>query len=384
MTTKIITGESLEITSSPSYYTASASTLAGHLSGIDDAIPIVASVESKTDDYSVSTSDSKKLIVLGAATAADKTFTLPSVGEADDGLVVHVLNDSEYRLRVATSDSDRVWNSGPGYGIDMPDTGTMVTLRYRHSVTKWDVMHKTGGKVLIQGLVLAVPMEPSFGVHSEDTGTADKPVVDGTGRYRVMGKNNLSTVVFSDALAKFRPGAWNFPGSDEYAYVYGDSDFDIFGDQTGHKTVACWCRFDATGSDESLIVQYEDANNRWAVRGLSSNSFQIYMASGGTAQMNIQGGTKTASAWTHVAAVISGSDVGLYVNGVQVGYDGSWSADSFVGYVCIGQDGNASGFFDGCMQDLHISYNNPYGASPVSGNTDSFSVPTAPFQGVMP
>ena len=36
MTTKIITGESLEITSSPAYYTASASTLAGHLSGIDD------------------------------------------------------------------------------------------------------------------------------------------------------------------------------------------------------------------------------------------------------------------------------------------------------------------------------------------------------------
>ena len=36
MTTKIITGESLEITSSPSNYTASASTLAGHLSGIDD------------------------------------------------------------------------------------------------------------------------------------------------------------------------------------------------------------------------------------------------------------------------------------------------------------------------------------------------------------
>ena len=38
MTTKIITGESLEITSSPAYYTPSAATLAGHLSGIDDRL----------------------------------------------------------------------------------------------------------------------------------------------------------------------------------------------------------------------------------------------------------------------------------------------------------------------------------------------------------
>ena len=59
-------------------------------------------------------------------------------------------------------------------------------------------------------------------------------------------------------------------------------------------------------------------------------------------------------------------------------------------------------YFAGRMQDLHISYNNPYNANPNStpdlvclrsfadkfkqnrsGSTNSFSVSAAPFQGVM-
>jgi len=336
----------------------------------------------KTAAYSVLVADVGIIIELGALNAADRIFTLPSVGAADDGLLLHFQNDSYYVLTIAPSDSDHVWNSGAGYGIELPEKGTFVSLRYDHAQTKWDIVRKIGGKVLIEGLVLHEPMT-KLNVHSVDLSTSNTRGPDLTNKYEVSGVNNI--LIRKEGDSKFLPGCLDFGGVDEYLKLDDSTDWDIFGDQTGHKTVAGWFFTDTVAASAGMLVShYEGAGEKWNILRSTANLRLVYSHTGGDAgNIDLSVAGIIVSTWHHFAVVISGAAVGLYLDGSQIAYTATWGADTLTGSLYVGQEGGAANYLDGRMQDLHISYNNPYGAVPNATPDDTFTVPAAPFQGVM-
>jgi hypothetical protein len=361
--------------------TADISDNASDISSLQDA-QMYSSV-SKTTNYTVLTSDVNNLIVLLGA-SADATFTLPSLGSANDGEIYRFGNLSDYNLIVTPSDSSYIWNSGSGYGIELPDKGTLVALRYNHTDTRWDIVNKTGGRVFIEGLVLA---ESLTRMHPRDVdlSTTNLLVLDSTGtKYGIVRQG--VTVQEDSSGYKFNPGCLQFNGVDEYVDYADSPDWDIFGANTPAdevKTVSFWVYHNTGGSAEDYINHFEDPDNRWFIGKSSSEALRMYLFSGSVAEIALAVGSISSTTWTHIALVIKGSDVGVYIDGTQVGYAGSWTPDTFSGRLYIGQRGDGNLYLSGRMQDLEISYNNPYNADPQSDSSDSFGVPVAPFQGVM-
>lgn len=89
--------------------------------------------------------------------------------------------------------------------------------------------------------------------------------------------------------------------------------------------------------------------------------------------------TDTAS-FHHVALIKVGSDVGLYVDGAQVGYDTDAGSYTTVATCQIG-DNSGAGAFNGWFDGIEFDDSNIFGAAPVVGLSDTITVPTsAPTQ----
>jgi hypothetical protein len=332
----------------------------------------------KTDDYSVLTTDTNTIVELGLSTSDNKTFTLPSVGSSNDGDIYVFLNNSGYKLTIATSDTDSIWNSGAEYGIEMLDRGTLVALRYDHTNTKFDIIHKTGGRVIVEGLKLHVPMNRLFNFDPSDV-YYECDEISG-----LHFGESVGLYILDESYSKFPPSCYDFDGLDDYIKFVDSTDWDVFGSQTGIKTISGWVYNETvTRSYDYWICHYEDGNNYWMISTSSTGYPRMEYKSDSTSYIDGSSSTQIiADTWTHIALVINGSDVGLYVDGVQVVYDGSWSADSFSGNLYIGNfSGGSSNFsggsrtFYGKMQDWFLAYNNIFEASPNVGLTDTFDVP---------
>lgn len=339
----------------------------------------------KTDVYTVLTSDVGIIIELGALTAAAKEFTLPSVGSADDGLLLFFQNDSYYTLTIGVSDTDHVWNSGAGYGIELPEKGTFVGLRYDHSQTKWDIVQKIGGKVLIEGLKLQLPLN-HIQLYDLDNIATLATMNDEAGRHTFTINDNIYRR--GAVSAKFGPGCIEMAGTDEFLVSQEDADVDwsVFGTQTGHKTVAGWFFTDTVAATAGMIIaQYEAAGEKWNLFRSTAALRLVYSHTGGDAgNIDMTAGVISVSTWHHFAIILDGVNVGMYLDGQIVAHTVSWGADEFDGSpLFIGQEGGGANWHNGRLQDYHISFNNPYGAAPDAGLTDSFTKPAAPFQGVM-
>ena len=184
--------------------------------------------------------------------------------------------------------------------------------------------------------------------------------------------------------SKFPPGSFQFLGTDEYIVYVDSPDWDIFGDQSGHKTVAGWVYFDGLGTAEYMCSQYEDGNNRWHINKPATDKLTFVYKTATSVEVNIPAVSSFSIAtWHHVAVVFNGLEIGIYLDGEQENYDTAWNADTFLGSLYFGQKGDDTGWFDGRMQDWHISYNNPYNAAPNVAVNDTFTVPAAPAQLVM-
>lgn len=167
-----------------------------------------------------------------------------------------------------------------------------------------------------------------------------------------------------------------------YSKITNTADYTIVAVDEA-KTVFFWFYLNALGVSNAFVSHYENGSNLWIIQKTASNVLQLFFAGGGGG-INITGDSTPATEWRAGAFVVVGADVGLYLDdglGVmqQVAYDGSRTPDTFSGSLYIGQDRSSSAYLAGRMQDLFIAYNNPFNASPNSGSTDSFTVPSSPL-----
>lgn len=96
--------------------------------------------ETKTDNYTVTTSDFGKLLVMNSA--SDKTFTLPSVTSSHVGAILTFAKIAAGKVTIDAADSDVIADSAAGGTIDnSQSTETYATLVIQLvSETKWSVV----------------------------------------------------------------------------------------------------------------------------------------------------------------------------------------------------------------------------------------------------
>jgi concanavalin A-like lectin/glucanase superfamily protein len=320
-----------------------------------------------------------KLVTLNSSATADASFTLPSVDSSNDGEIYRILNDASYVLTITPNDTSAVWNSGSGYGIDLPDKGTMVSLRYDFTRTKWDILQKTGGKVLIEGLVL---MEPMHTLTMQEEGLTGSLTLDKTGNHVGAFSGDVNIYRTRPPEVKFLPACFQFPGDDESIDYVDSTDWDIFGDQIGHKTVAFWVRHTTSSGVDTYMSMTKTGENRFYIQRNGNGIVFLLYEGNNVIDSSGGGGDVNNTDWHHIAIVINRTVISTYLDGDQIHYTTLDTPFDIVDTLYLGHDG-ASGYADIRMQDLHISYNNPYNANPNSGKTDNFTLPAAPFVGVM-
>ncbi len=326
--------------------------------------------------------DLGEIIEYGALSSAVGGFTLPNVGQSQNGHIYHILNDSYYNLTIQPYGTEHIWNSGDGYGIELPEKGTMVSLRYNHSGTRWDIINKTGGKVILEGLKLH--MVPDPGTRYQNSSLNYQMFPDRTGKH--TGQFINDSEFHHEANAKFPPSHMFFSASGHGAYP--DSlDWDICNSKTGHKTVALWLKPTNLSVLDRFVSQIEGGGTDWwRLQKNGDNTYAFYWVTTAGTNFDMTGGTVTED-WTHVAVIFNGGDVGLYVNGLQVDYDNSaWATGTVAGSLYIASTDSGNDFFAGRIQDLHISYQNPYNVTPtvgLDGHFPNLEMLEAPFQGVM-
>jgi len=186
-----------------------------------------------TTNQTPTTSDLGEMYRFTSSTAADRILTLPSVGSGDNGKILWIENNSDYIITIQPSDSDQVWLSGAGYGIELVERA-IVCLRYNHSSTTWEIINKSGGMVRLEGLKLFLPC--SFqGTYQPASNYGQMP--DLANSHRVDTVANMSIGSAQDA--KFGMGCAEFNGSTVFMISIDSPDWDVFGSTSDDWTVAC-------------------------------------------------------------------------------------------------------------------------------------------------
>ena len=100
------------------------------------------SVLTKTDDYTVTTSDLGKSLRMNNAAA--KNFTLSSAGSTEDGARLTFVKQGAGRMTITAVDSDTVHDSSAAGTIYTETLYATLTLEYVHGMTRWVIISATG------------------------------------------------------------------------------------------------------------------------------------------------------------------------------------------------------------------------------------------------
>lgn len=324
-----------------------------------------------TDSHTVTTAQDGWTLYMNAAS---KAFTLPSVGSDNDGMEI-TLVQLVSGLSVTPADSDTIMNSGAGDGIETMNIGpASVTLKYLHSETKW-VGIGMSGSWMLSGLVLDLHFDTAY-----TAGATTTFVSDSSQRHNFV---TLGTAIQAGDAGKFGPGAVYFNGSAGFIRSLDSADYDFMADKDADIMIECQVKpANATGTTDTIYSQYEDANNGHQCYRDTAGKFNFLNKIAGTIKVTMQTTSAYADTnWHHIVLFRKGSTGrwGLYVDGAQDATDlmEVGDEDTYAGNFFMGQKGDSTNWFGGYVDEVRAIYGNPYGLNPDTGNTDSFTAPTA-------
>lgn len=146
-------------------------------------------------------------------------------------------------------------------------------------------------------------------------------------------------------------------------------------------SISLWVTFDVLNLQQNIVNIYADINNRMQlVIGSSNNIFFTAIYSGinevaiGTAVNAI-----TDNDPHHIYFVKSGSDFGIYIDGVQKAYASSAYSAGLYGDLFFGVRGDMFGYFNGTLEEIRLGSDNIFNASPNAGLTDTIGGYTSQF-----
>ena len=215
------------------------------------------------------------------------------------------------------------------------------------------------------GTTFTVPTSPPTAVTNTQllTNFTNAGILDNTGR------NNLETVgnaQISTSVKKYGTGSLAFDGTGDYLLVPSSQLFTL--GSSGDFTLECWIY--RVGTSGTIATTWTSSlfANRYLLYLNGSNAILWHNDAGGTA---INGGTISATTWTHIAVVRNGSTITMYVNGTSVGTQTSAQAFTTQADLRIGGGITGNGNdFNGYIDDLRITKG-------IARYTSNFTPPTA-------
>ena len=191
----------------------------------------------------------------------------------------------------------------------------------------------------------------------------------------LAGTANLDT-----GVKKFGTGSLLLDGNSDYAQIPDHVDFDIVKSQDEDWTVDLWADFADHAGTETLVVQWEDANNYWLLHHVHGSGLKFIVVSATITIIDTGFGTGseiTDSDFHHIAVCKKGSKYGVYLDGAQVCFVDDSSEDTFAGDLYIGATGVVDNYFEGSIDDVRIVNSNAFSADPTAELTDTIVIPTS-------
>jgi hypothetical protein len=177
-------------------------------------------------------------------------------------------------------------------------------------------------------------------------------------------------------------GSGYFDGSGDF--LTGPTTNSAFDFGSGNWTIDTWAYPTAFSSQMAILISLDNATGESYAIGLLINttgSVQVYQH-GGSYFINSTSSTGVIklNTWSHIAAVRSGSNFAIFVNGTRVasvsGVSGTQSANRTVN---IGQDPYASNLrYTGYLSDLRVVK----GTAVYDPTQTTITIPTAPLSAV--
>jgi len=197
--------------------------------------------------------------------------------------------------------------------------------------------------------------------------------------------NNHTVTAYSSAhidgsASKFGTGSLILNGYTDYSTIPDHSAFDI---QTDF-TIELWVRHLVPNQKEAeqYITHFENMQNRWLLFHGKNRGIAFIVVSEGEVKIHTgygTGGYITDSEWHHVAVCKVGTEYGVYKDGRQIGYVNSSSTYNFTGPLYIGQRGDDGNLFNGNMDEVRLTYGNPFNAAPNNRLVDAIEIPVEEY-----
>jgi len=319
----------------------------------------ITTIETKTDNYSITTLDFNKLLILGVATSAAKVFTLPSVGASENGKWIDILTKTSYKLLLDPSDTDNVATGQNTQGVETDILGSYCRLTYRHATTTWE-LKVFAGKWGLEELLFYISPEES---------TMDLTRQMGLYPFRAYDSNYWPKIKTDATKGLF----FDF----DNAHGINNNWFpDIMSNSYTDFTIMLNLKL--TGSVSTYLFKFEeDSNNYFNLLSHSDDKLYVQYKRGGVEDINISSSVLTQGQWYSVVLVRTGTDVGLYLDGIQVVHSiGAMTAAS-ISLVKLGfctNDGYVP--LNGYVDKIICIGKNIFGAVPNVGDTDTITVPS--------
>ena len=187
------------------------------------------------------------------------------------------------------------------------------------------------------------------------------------------------------AQKKFGTASLLLDGTLDSVTYPNSSDFDGFSATNNIYTWSTWVYITDISALSNTAWLYnfkhngEDSYYKAGINTSSATDFRL--RDGGATTIGTSGsGTIQEAKWVHYCAIVDGTGAfGLYIDGVQVAYDNSWSGQSMNGLLSIGRDQGPTYYHEGWIDDMFFSDTNYYNASPNAGITNTIYVPTTAY-----
>lgn len=126
-------------------------------------------------------------------------------------------------------------------------------------------------------------------------------------------------------------------------------------DSSTNITISAWVNPTASQTS-SIISKHSSTSDNQGRLSLASNTPSFTITTGGTQRTATAGSALPSSSWSHIVGTYDGSNVRLYVNGVQAGTSAGTGAIATNALAwTIGRDANASSnYFNGVIDEVKV------------------------------
>jgi len=141
-------------------------------------------------------------------------------------------------------------------------------------------------------------------------------------------------------------GTLNFDGSDDYVDCGALSSMDI----TGPFTLGAWIKTDSTYDTRNIITKGDSA---YGIQLENNNAVMFYCGGG---SLTTPENSVANNVWTHIAAVYTGSEMKIYINGTEKQNAPFYSNPQLTSETLkIGRHASGSfQYFSGCIDEVFI------------------------------